>query len=255
MSPAAPGSGTGAGQAGGNAAGAADQRAVNRRGPSRYRTAFFLLAVFGVVAAAAWALLGSRFLVVRSVEVTGTHLVPRSEVIAVAGIPDGLPLMRVNTGTVAHRIEHITQVQSATVTRDWPDRIVITVRERQAALAVPVRGGGFALVDPTGVIVRETTQRPTGLPSFIPSGQLAGNPGVRAAASVVRNLPASLRRGVTSVTVPELDAVTLRLSSGISVDWGRSGRAAQKARELAILMRTHARYYNVSAPGTATTSG
>jgi hypothetical protein len=33
------------------------------------------------------------------------------------------------------------------------------------------------------------------------------------------------------------------------------GPAAEKSRELALLMRTHARSYNVSAPGTAVTGG
>jgi hypothetical protein len=39
------------------------------------------------------------------------------------------------------------------------------------------------------------------------------------------------------------------------VVWGSPRRGAQKARELVLLMRTHARYYDVSAPGTAVTRG
>ena len=31
--------------------------------------------------------------------------------------------------------------------------------------------------------------------------------------------------------------------------WGDTSRAAVKARELAVLMRAHLRYYDVSAPG------
>jgi cell division protein FtsQ len=76
---------------------------------------------------------------------------------------------------------------------------------------------------------------------------------VRAAAGVLRELPPGIARRVTSVTVPTLDAVTLRLSGGLTVDWGSPGLAAQKARVLAILMRTRARSYDVSAPGSATT--
>ncbi len=224
---------------------------ANRRN-NRWRAAFFLLAIFGVIAAAAWALLGSRFLVVRSVEITGTHLVPKSEVLAVAGIPEGLPLVRVNTAVVASRIDRITQVQSAQVTRDWPDRIVITVQERRAALAVRA-GTGFDLVDPSGVVVRQAPKEPPGIPLFAPDGPMLGNPGVHAAATVMRELPSRIARLVKSVTVPNADSVTLHLSSGVTVDWGSSGQTAQKARELAILMRTHARYYDVSAPGTAVT--
>ena len=207
-----------------------------------------------MIAAAAWALLGSRFLVVRSIEVTGTHVVPKSEVLAAAAIPEGLPLARVNTSAVADRIERITQVQSAAVTRNWPDRVVITVRERRAALVVASEHG-FDLIDPYGVVVRQVAKRPANLPLFTLVGPALGNPAVRAAASVMRSLPPSIARLVQSVTVPEAGAVTLHLSTGITVDWGSPGQSGQKAHELTILMRTHARHYDVSAPGTAATSG
>lgn len=223
-----------------------------RRGRSRYKLAFFALAVAGVIAAAIWVLFDSRLLVVRVIQVTGTHLVPKSEVLAAAGIPQGVPLIRVNTGAAASRVDRITQVQSAQVSRSWPDGVVITVRERQPALAVPVTGG-FDLVDPSGVVVQQVKKQPRRLPQFIPVGPLPGNPGVRAAASVLRELPHGIARRVTSVTVPTPDAVTLHLSGGVTVDWGGPGLAAQKARVLAILMRTHARSYDVSAPGSATT--
>ncbi len=225
----------------------------SKRGPSPYRTAFFLLAAAGILAACGWLLLGSRFLAVRSIQVTGTHLVPESEVLAAAGIPLGQPLIRVDTGAAAGRIERITQVQSAQVSRQWPDGVLITVQERTPALAVPLVGGGFALVDASGVVVRQVRTQPAGMPRFTPAGPLPGNPGVRAAASVLRQLPPGIARRVVLVTVPTLDAVTLRLSGRITVDWGSSGQPAQKGRELAILLHTRARYFDVSAPGTAAT--
>jgi cell division protein FtsQ len=219
---------------------------------NRWKAGFVALAVAGMVAAAAWALLGSKFLVVRSVAVTGAHLVPKSEVLAAAAIPHGLPLVRVNTGDAARRIERITDVQSAVVTRDWPDRIVITITERKAVLAV-ADGRRFDLIDPTGVIVQQVARPPKGMARFTPAGPLLHNPGVAAAASVLRSLPAAMARQVRLVTAPNVDAVTLRLADGSTVDWGGTGQTAQKTRVLAILMHTHAHYYDVSAPGTATT--
>jgi cell division protein FtsQ len=227
-------------------------RAAARRGRSPYKTGFFALAAVGAIAAVAWLVFGSRFLVVRSVQVTGTHLVPAAEVLAVAGVPDGTPLAQVNTGAVASRVDRIPQVQSAAVSRDWPDRLVIAVTERTPALAVP-DGKVFDLVDPSGVVVQQAARRPAGLPLFVPSATLPGVPGVQAAAGVVRSLPAAVAHQVTSVTAPTADAVTLHLSGGVTVVWGSGGDAAQKARVLAILMQTHAHYYDVSAPGTAVT--
>jgi cell division protein FtsQ len=70
---------------------------------------------------------------------------------------------------------------------------------------------------------------------------------------VLAELPSSLRVTVLSVTVPNPDQVTLGLTGGVTVLWGGTGGAGAKSEELTILLRTHARYYDVSAPGTALT--
>ena len=233
-----------------------DVNAVKKRRARRpWRTAFFALAATGVIAAAAWVLFASRLLAVRSVIVTGTHLVPRSAIIAAAGIQPGTPLIRVNTAQVAARVDTIMQVRSARVTRSWPDQMVIAVQERTPALALMAPDGGYALVDADGVIVRWSARRPADLPLFttaVPGASLRGDPGLAAAAAVLGELPAQLRHLVVSVTAPASDQVTLRLAGGITVVWGGTDRAGAKERELAALMPDHMHYYDVSAPGTVT---
>ncbi len=238
---------------------AARSRARRRKsGPRRrsWRAALFALALAGLVAFAAWALFDSRLLVVRSVVVTGTRIVPRSEVLAAAGVEPGTPLIRVNTGPIAARVAKIRQVQSVRVTRSWPDRVVIVVHERTPALAVVAPGGGFDLVDADGVIVRWAARQPAGLPLYPDRAGVAalqGDPDLAAAAAVLRTLPARLLHAVESVTAPEPDQVTLQLSGGITVVWGGADRAAAKTQELTVLERTGAHYYDLSAPGTLTT--
>jgi cell division protein FtsQ len=231
-------------------------------GPGRrpWRAAFFALMAIAIVAGVAWALLESRFFVVRAVQVTGTHLVTPAQVRGAAAIPDGLPLIRVNDAAVAHRVEQLHQVQSARVSRRWPDQVVISVTERVPALAVP-DSQGYDLIDKYGVVVESVSQQPLDTPILdLPAGStqptaLRGNQAVYAAAVVVRELPRYLARELVSVRAPSPDEVTLRLSGGVSIVWGGTDRAAEKAKELAVLMRTHARSYDVSAPGTAVTSG
>jgi cell division protein FtsQ len=215
--------------------------------------AFFALALAGLAGFAAWALLGSQLLAVRSVVVSGTRLVPASEVLSIAGVEQGTPLIRVNTGQVAARVDTIRQVRSAQVTRSWPDRVVIVVQERTPAVAVPAPGGGFDLVDGTGVIVLWAAARPADLPLYpatAPVTLLNGDPDLGAAAAVLGELPARLRRSVESVTAPSPDQVTLQLAGGITIVWGGTGQASAKSEELTVLMRTHSHYYDVSAQGT-----
>ena len=220
-----------------------------RRG---WRAAFLALAAVGVIGAAAWVLFSSPLLVVRSVTVSGTHLVPRAEVLAVSGVQLGTPLIRVNTARAAARIVQIRQVSSVRVTRSWPDRLAIVVRERTPELGLSAPGGGYDLVDADGVVVRWAARDPAGLPLYVtavPAGALRGDPGLAAAAAVLGELPATVRHSVRSVSAPEPDQVTLHLAGGTTVLWGDAGRAAVKARELSVLMRADVRYCDVSGLG------
>jgi cell division protein FtsQ len=217
-----------------------------------WRVVLVALAAAGLVATAGWVLFGSPLLAVRSVTVSGTHLVPRSEVLAASGVVPGTPLIRVNTARAAARIEKISQVSSAQVTRSWPNRLVILVRERTPALVLPAYGGGYDIADADGVVLKRVTRRPADLPLYptvAPEGALRGDPDLAAAVAVLSELPAQLRRSVISVIAPNPDQVTLRLAGRVTVLWGGTGRAAAKARALTVLMRAHLRYYDVSAPG------
>ena len=228
-----------------------------RRRRARWVALLLLLAAMGLAGVVTWALYDSSLFAVRSVTVTGTRLVPESEVLAVAGVRPGTPLIRVSTARVAARVLTITQVQGVQVTKTWPDRVVIAVRERTSALAVALSGGGFDLIDADGVIVQSAATRPAGLPLFTTTAaasSLRGDPAVAAAAAVLGELPASLRSSVASVIAPSPDQVTLSLGTGVTILWGGADDAAAKARELAILMRTHARSYDVSSPATAVTN-
>jgi cell division protein FtsQ len=200
------------------------RRRPGPRGQRRvgWKAAFFGVAVIAIVAGVAWALLGSRFLIVRSVQVTGTGpMVSRAEVLAAAHIRRGLPLIRVNTSAVAHRVGGIRQVESAQV-------------------SVSDVGGG------TG---SDWSDGPGGVPS------LRDSPLARAAAKVLRDLPPQVARRVRMVSAASASNVSLQLANGVVIVWGDTSRPGEKAKELTLLMRTHARTYDVSAPGTAVTEG
>jgi cell division protein FtsQ len=222
-----------------------------------WKAAFFGLAAVAILAGAAWALLGSKFFVVRSVEVTGPAGVSRTEVLADAGIRLGTPLIRINPSAVVRQVERITLVQSAQVRRAWPDKVVISVQERTPVLAV-ASGKGYQLIDRFGVGLWHVAGRPPGkpvldTPDMASPAALRGSAAVLAAATVLKELPARLAKSVRTIRAPSAGAVTLGLPGGVTVVWGGTGQPAIKARELEILMRRPARYYDVSDPQTAVT--
>jgi cell division protein FtsQ len=201
-----------------------------------WRTRFFALAGVAVIGGAAWLLLGDRVFVVRSVTVTGVHLVSASQVIAAADVPLGTPLSRVNAGAVTQRVETIRQVASATVTLDWPDHVAIAVTERVPVITTSLSGAA-----------------------------LRADPGVAAVSAVLAELAPALAPTVSSVSVAQVPTgsdggsvaesqqVTLSMKGGKTIVWGDPGNAAAKNRELEILLRSGVSYVNVSAPGTVVT--
>jgi cell division protein FtsQ len=233
-----------------------------------WRTRFFALAGVAVIGGAAWLLLGDRVFVVRSVTVTGAHLVSTSQVIGAADVSLGTPLSRVNAGAVTQRVETIRQVASATVTLDWPDHVAIAVTERVPVMAVRIADGRYDLVDRSGVIVVLTSARPARLPLFTTSlsgAALRADPGVAAVSAVLAELAPALAPTVSSVSVAQVPTgsgggpvaesqqVTLSMKGGKTIVWGDPGNAAAKNRELEILLRSGVSYVNVSAPGTVVT--
>ena len=230
--------------------------APERKRADHWKAAFFVLAVVAIIAGVTWALLGSKFLVVRSITVTGAPDIPRGQVIAAAGVRAGTPLIRISTGTVTRRVERLTLVESARVTRSWPNAMTIAIVERTAVLKVR-DGDGWDLVDRFGVVLHQVQRRPHGLPRLRTSTApdlLRGNPAVFAAATVERELPAQLAAKVRSIAAPTADTVTLYLRHGRTVVWGDTSQTAVKARELAILMRGQARYFDVSDPRAVVTA-
>ena len=126
----------------------------------------------GVVTVIGWLVLAPKLLVVRSVVVSGNHLVSVSQVRAAAGIVPKTQMLHVDTSAAASRVGGINQIQSATVSKSWPNRIVITVHERTPALAVAsglapgTEADGYDLIDKAGVVVQSAKTRPAGMPVF-----------------------------------------------------------------------------------------
>ena len=226
------------------AARAEAERSTSRR--RRWRRVGLALALALPLALMGWLVLVSPVLGVSTVTVTGQARLSAPEVVTAAALADGTPLARVDTLAVARRLERLSPVASATVTRSWPHTVRIHVVERVPVVAVS-RAGGVALLDPAGVQVAVARVAPRGVLPL----QSATDASTSAALRVLSGLPRPLRNRVAALRASSPEQVTLVLRDGRTVLWGGPVDGQTKASAVLALLRLPGSVYDVSAPGVA----
>lgn len=217
----------------------------------KYVVAVVLLVVF--VGGGIWTVFFSSVLAVQSVEVTGAETLNAEEVRAVAAVPDGRPLARIDLGAIESRVESLAVVKSADVSRKWPDQVLIAIEER-VAIAVVEIGGQLRGMDASGVVFRDYRSAPAGLPRVETTSGTDAD-ALQEAAKVIAALPSALSARVDHVVVVSVDQISLVLRDGRIVVWGSAEQSEEKARVLEALLEQDARVYDVSVPGQPTTTG
>lgn len=129
--------------------GARKAKAAKRERPSLLRRAL-LWTWAGLTAAAAVALAFglyhflyvSDFFKIRDIEVVGAELYDEAELIEQTGIATGDNLWQTSLRGAATAVEALPWIRSAEVVREYPDRILLRVQEREPVLRVQEPGGG-----------------------------------------------------------------------------------------------------------------
>jgi cell division protein FtsQ len=173
---------------------------------------------------------------------------------AAAGVPADEPLARVDLAAIEGRLRALAPVRAVDVTREWPDRILISIDERQAVAVVAV-GSGFKGIDRDGVLFRDFGRQPRDLPLITVPDDI-GKDAMKEGADVVASLPAEVRAKVDHVEVESIDQISVVLRDERTVVWGSADESAAKAEVLEKLLasRPDVGAYNVSVPGTPTTT-
>jgi cell division protein FtsQ len=223
---------------------------VRRRPWRRWGYAALGLAVAALLA---WLVGFSPVLAVRSVEVVG---VPESEVAAIkalAKVPSGEPLARVDTDAVADRVAERATLADVSIERSWPSTLVIHASPRVPFLVVKNPQGQLKVVDGSGVAYAEVSRVPKGVPVVTAASDAAlSRDALAAAVSVVRVLPAALQQRVSSVTVSSANLVTLKVGS-TTVVWGGVAEPERKLAIVTALLKHKHEVIDVSAPSTPVT--
>ena len=112
------------------------------------KRALLVVAILAVIVGAlVWLVWFSSLLSVKTVDVqvsaapAAAGPLSTEDIAAQVQVPDGTPLIRIDTGAIQSRIEAFPQVASAQVSRSWPTTLTITVERRipVAAIASPDR--------------------------------------------------------------------------------------------------------------------
>jgi cell division protein FtsQ len=202
-----------------------------RRARRALGTRAVAVAVAGAVvlaggAAAAW----SRLLDARTIAVTGTAHLSRAAVVRLAGVSPSTDLLSLDRDAVAARLEASPWIASATVERDLPFTLRISVVERTAVIAVPV-DGAYRLVAGDGTSLGTTRRRPT-LPLVAFRGRVDPTSAALAGAGAVAPMRPEVRRDVRRVVVGSDATLELLLRAGTRVAYGAPADAVAKARAL-----------------------
>jgi cell division septal protein FtsQ len=205
------------------------------------------LLIASVALGAAALLVGGWFLVhtslfsARSVTVTGNLHESAAQVVSQAGLATHPPLLDVNAGAAAARLEQLPWVRTATVRVSWPDGVHIAVTEETASFTASTADGKWESLSSDGRVLGESATRPPGLLLLTvpqPPGEpgtvlsLKDAPGLRVASS----LPTSFVGQVTAVTVEPAGFVQLALTTPIVVDIGSAAELTAKYEDVSSIL-------------------
>jgi cell division protein FtsQ len=191
--------------------------------------AAWLSGLLALLAGGVWLVELSPVLAARSVRVEG---VPRSVVTDItrrAAVPLGTPLARVDMAAIAGRVIASATLAEVSVSRSWPNTIVISASPRVPVLAVKNPQGQVQVVDAHGVAYATVKAPPRGVPLINTIENPPSKDSLRAGITVLQALSSSQRTRVSNVTVSGANLVTLRLGA-VTVAWGGGSEAELKVK-------------------------
>jgi cell division protein FtsQ len=222
-------------------------RARKRRSRRRKAKAFIaIMLVLALLGGSLWTMYFSTVLVTKRVNVVGTSELTAAQVSLAAQVPLGVPLARQDLDAIVQRTTTLPAIEAASVIRDWPSTITVTVVERRPILGVR-RPEGYALVDKFGVAYQTQQVLP---PKVVLAVVNPGDkPLLTEMATVAAALPNKLRGRVDRMTANNRDAIALVLESGHTVTWGSSSESELKAQIVtALLLQEPKSSIDVSSP-------
>lgn len=214
---------------------------VYRRRRQRLRRALF----FFLLVTALFYFIHSGFFSLENIIFTGNEHIKASDLEALMGVTRGTNLWQLDTGALARRLATNPLVAAASVYRRWPHTLVVRVQER-VPVAFLVDQGGFLLIDATGVVMERVQQIGSlnlplisGIGSLekVGPGSRIEDQGLRAALSVLQQIPPAILTQLREIIAPSPVNLQLIWAGKIRVKFGDSGDVSAKLERLQEALR------------------
>lgn len=197
----------------------------------------------------------SPVLALKTVRIDGASRVSASEVKDAVKDQVGTPLALLDFQRIKTELAKFSLIRSYVMETVPPNTLIIHIVER-SPIGIMSDASGFVVVDPAGVTISHSTERPPALPIIDTGSAHVRSTAFKSAVSVLLALPGTVLSKVDTVTATTTDDVTLVLSGvGQKVVWGSADRSAMKARVLADLIAhenpASVVEFDVSAPNNA----
>ncbi|KXF51614.1 cell division protein FtsQ [Rhodococcus sp. SC4] len=206
------------------------------------------MGVVGVVVVVALGLVAwfTPLLSVRETDVAGATSISEEQIRQVLAVPQGQPLLRVDTEGAAQRVAAIPKVASARVQRVYPSTIRVTVTERVPVVFVDSPGGTHLL--DVEAVDYEIAPPPPAVPRLVTETPGWGDPSTEAAIEVLESMPPQLRGQVGQVAAKSISDISVTLLDGRTVVWGGTEKSERKAAVTLPLLTQPGQTYDVSSP-------
>jgi len=189
---------------------------------------------------------GSALFTLSRIEVEGAQRLSPDAVRAASGLVAGSrSIFTVDAREVAERLTRHPWIAEARVRARPPHGILIQIRERTPAAAVP-SASGYAVVDAAGVVLEVRSSRPDLLlvsergstPAWMAPGEEIPSAAVRAGLRLLPHLPQALRAVAAHLQVTRTQEVFIYTADGLEIRAGPLRGLRQRLAAAPEILRT-----------------
>ncbi len=228
-----------------------EERQRRQRKLRAQRIALLAGLIAGIVALCWGAVLLYRapILPVKSITVSGARYHSADDVRRIAAVPDDATLVRLPKDDIVERLEADPWIAEATVERDFPSGLTITVRERKAAAVIDAGGEDVWLVSSDDIwlgtlaesqLGTDTAQVPltvVDVPAIEPStGKKVSEPEITNAVRVIEGLSDEIKAMVVTLSAPTIEETAVRTSDDVEIFIGEGEEMDTKSRIISEIL-------------------